>query len=130
MQRRLGMGLIAASLFVFGVVAQAQGPTPAGTATTLAISPSPSAIKQQVTLTARVALAKVGPHAPTGTVEFFDLDTSLGTAVLSTSNGVHSAVLQLTTLAAGPHSISAKYLGDTNCADSRSPLVAHVVIGQ
>jgi hypothetical protein len=83
-----------------------------------------------VKLTARVALASPAPVRPTGVVEFFDLDGSLGTATLAVVNSANTAVLELTTLAAGPHNISAKYLGDANCADSRSQAIAHVVIGR
>ncbi len=109
-QTRLVVGIfIAAALLAIDVPVRSQGPARVGTATNLDVSPNPTAAGQAVKLTARVALANPGPNAPTGTVEFFDLDTPLGTATLSTSNATHVAVLELTTLSAGPHTISAKY---------------------
>jgi hypothetical protein len=122
--------LAAALLATVAVEGKGQAPPAAGTATALNISPNPSQQGQAVRLTARVALVTPGPNAPTGTVEFFDLETSLGTATLAASSSGRAAVLELTTLGAGPHSISARYLGDTQCAGSRSPMVAHEVMGQ
>ena len=129
--RILGGLLIAAGFVTAGLKGQSPVPVAAvGTATTLTVSPNPSPAGDPVTLTARVALVNPGPHAPTGDVEFFDVDTSLGTATLSTSSSPSTATLAVPSLASGPHSISAKYLGDSHCVDSRSPVVAHVVVGQ
>jgi hypothetical protein len=119
---------IAAAFLTPDVKGQGPGAPAAPTATTLTVSPNPSPSGESVTLTARVALVSPGPNAPTGDVEFFDVDTSLGTATLSSASP-RTATLVLTSLGSGPHSISAKYLGDSSCADSRSPIVAHVVIG-
>jgi hypothetical protein len=121
---------MAGGLTIAATESQEQGPAGAATVTTLSIPPKPSAATEPVVLVARVALANPGPNAPTGTVEFFDLETSIGTATLSTVNSIPTARLEVTALAAGPHSISARYLGDSHCAGSRSPIVAHVVMGQ
>src|SRR5205085_10287105 len=75
----------------------------AGTNTTVSSSPNPSVFGSQVTLTAMVTSAG---GAPTGIVALFDGTTALGTASLD-SNG--KATLLISTLNAGPHSITATY---------------------
>jgi len=123
----------AGNLLVIGglatLAAQAVPQAPAGvsTATVLTMSPTPSTAGEEVALTARVTLVNPAPDAPTGTVEFFDLETSLGTASLSSER---TATLKLTSLGTGPHPITAKYLGDDRCAASVSAIVSHVVMGQ
>lgn len=97
------------------------------TATVLTIAPNPSSTGEEVAISARVNLVNPAPDGPTGTVEFFELETSLGTATLSDER---VATLKLTSLAPGPHPITAKYLGDTRCAGSLSAVVSHLVMGQ
>jgi hypothetical protein len=65
-----------------------------------------------VTFTAHVA----GAGTPTGSVEFVDGTTQLGTAKLS--NG--TATLTLPHLAAGHHQVTASYNGDADNAPSKS----------
>ncbi len=109
-----------------------QGPPPQlpGTATVLLLSAERSSAGTAVTLTARVAPANPGPFTPSGTVEFFDVQTSVGIATLETSPNGISAVLTMATLGAGPHILTAKYLGDANLAPSTSGPAMHLVSGQ
>ncbi|MFC6646386.1 Ig-like domain repeat protein [Granulicella cerasi] len=90
------------------------------TTTTLAASGTGLAGKA-LTLTATV-ISSTG--TPTGTVNFFDGATNLGTATLSAS-GV--ATLSLTTLATGNHSITATYVGDSNYTTSTSTAVSQTI---
>ncbi|MGB8260914.1 MAG: Ig-like domain repeat protein [Terracidiphilus sp.] len=93
----------------------------ATTSTALTSSQNPSVVGAQVTFTATVT----GNGAtPTGSVNFLDGTTVLGTGNLSTS-GV--ATFATATLAAGTHSITAAYLGDTNDAKSTSAPLSQVV---
>ncbi|MEN6369305.1 MAG: Ig-like domain repeat protein [Thermotogota bacterium] len=73
---------------------------------------------QQVTLTATVT-----PSAATGSVTFYDGASSLGSETLS--GGV--ATLQTSALAAGDHSLTAKYNGDTTYDSSTSDPVTQTV---
>ena len=86
--------------------------------TTLASSPNPSLSGASVSLTATVS-----PMEATGTVEFKDGAASLGVAVVS--NDI--AVLSVSSLAAGSHSLTADYSGDTTYAPSASAPLDHVL---
>jgi hypothetical protein len=90
------------------------------TATALAASPNPATTNQAVTLTATVTATSGNP---TGSVTFFDGGTSLGSGTIS--SGV--AALQLTSLTAGVHNLTAQYAGNTNFAASASSSVAETV---
>jgi len=96
----------------------AQVITPAPTSVVLASAPNPSIYGQTVTLTAAVT-----PAAATGTVQFLDGATSLGTAAIAGG----SAVLTDPTLTAGTHSVTAVYGGSTNYATSTSAAIAQTV---
>jgi hypothetical protein len=94
----------------FAIVATAELYDPAAdepnTSVTLTASPAPATYGQSVTLTAAVTS---GTGVPTGSVEFFDGATSLGTASLS------GGIAEVTTaaLSAGSHSLSAVYTPDS-----------------
>ena len=90
----------------------------ANTTTGLASSKNPSTSGDSVTFTATVT-----PSAATGTVQFLDGATSLGSAALSGG----TASLSTSALAAGNHSITAVYGGDGTYAGSTSALVTQVV---
>jgi uncharacterized membrane protein len=90
----------------------------AATSVTLASSLNPSPFGQSVTFTATVS-----PASATGTVQFLDGATSLGTATVSGGG----AALAISTLATGAHSITAVYSGDANCLTSTSAAVAQTV---
>jgi len=88
------------------------------TTTTVVSSVNPSSVGQPVTFTATVSGA-----APTGTVQFFDGATSLGSGSLSGS----VAALATSSLTAGTHSITANYGGNASNAPSTSPALSQVV---
>jgi hypothetical protein len=91
------------------------------TTTTLSSSLNPSHAGNAVTFTAHVASA--GPVAPSGKVQFFDGTTSIGATTVSGQ----IATLNLSTLALGPHSITAHYLSDNANAKSISPVLIQTV---
>ena len=88
--------------------------------TTLTISaPNPSTFGQSVTFTATVTAVAPGAGTPTGTVEFFDGTTLLGSGT-PTTPGVWT--LSTAALTAGSHpDITAQYSGDNNFLGSDSP---------
>jgi hypothetical protein len=90
----------------------------ASTSTTLAALPNPSIPGQSVTFTATVT-----PAAASGTVNFMEGNTSLGSATLS--NG--SASFSTSALAAGAHAVTAAYAGDNNFNASSSSAVTQNV---
>lgn len=96
----------------------------AGTTTTLAAAPNPSVFGQNVTLTATVAATAPGAGLPTGTVNFFDGITPIGSGVLD-AGGV--ATLTTAALAVNAHMVSAQYAGDTNFNTSTSNTVGQTV---
>jgi hypothetical protein len=93
-------------------------PAPTVTSTSLAVSPNPATAAQSVTLTASVTPIPAG--SPLGAVSFFDGSTLLGTANL---NGSGVAVLSLSTLSTGIHSLTAMYSGNSGFATSTSSAV-------
>jgi hypothetical protein len=93
----------------------------ATTTTNLASSLNPSGYGQQVTLTATVTPSSSG--TPTGTVTFYDGTTALGTGTLSSNNASLNGVI----FAAGSHTITASYAGDSNVEGSTSPALSQTV---
>lgn len=87
------------------------------TATSLSTAPNPSELSKATTLKATVA-----GGAPTGTVEFRDGATLLGSAPLV--GGV--AQLAVSSMAVGNHTLSAAYLGD-NTHDVSTGIALHKV---
>jgi large repetitive protein len=93
----------------------------AQSASTTTISATPagqSTVGQLVTFTATVA-----PAAATGSVQFNDGNTAIGTGALV--NGV--ATFSTSALKGGNHAITAAYLGDSNVAASVSAKLAYKV---
>ena len=87
--------------------------------TSLTSAPNPSVSGQSVALTATVT-----PSAATGTVEFFDGVTSLGTSPVSSG----TAVLNTSSLAVGAHTnLTAVYSGDALYSGSTSAAHSHTV---
>ncbi len=97
----------------------------AATSTALSAAPNPGGQGQAVTLTAKVSVTSPGSGSPTGTVEFFNGSTSLGTGTLS-STGI--ATLQTPLLPLGTNSLTAKYAGDTNFTTSTSPAFTETIL--
>jgi len=88
------------------------------------------AADQTLTLTAEVRPIVQGSGIPTGTVEFYDGPTALGSAGLSMVNGVATASTGVK-LVVGLHPIIVKYTGDLSYAPSRSvPPLAQFVTAQ
>jgi hypothetical protein len=92
-------------------------------ADTLATTPNPSTFGQPVTITDTIPNAPNGT-APTGTVQFYDYTTPIGTPQPVTG-GV--ATLVTSTLPVGTDSITGVYSGDTNFAQVTSNAVNQVV---
>jgi hypothetical protein len=100
----------------------AQTVNKAATTTTLVSSLNPSNHGQAVTFTATIAPAFGG--AVTGTVNFKDGATIIGTGAV---NAAKKATFTTSTLTVGTHSISAVYTGNTNLKSSFSTAVKQVV---
>jgi hypothetical protein len=96
------------------------GSTLSPTTTTLASSLNPSTFGQLVTFTASVSS---GAGTPTGTVEFFDGTTLLGSGTLTSGNASFST----SGLAVSSHSIVAKYEGDGGYRLSISDPISQIV---
>jgi Bacterial Ig-like domain (group 3)/FG-GAP-like repeat len=97
------------------------------TTTALTSSANPSQFEQAVTFTATVTgRPSFGETTPTGTVNFLDGATSIGTSPL---NGSGVAILTTSTLPVGTNSITASYSGDTDFAPSTSPALQQLVQG-
>lgn len=94
----------------------------ATTATTLTSSVNPSRYGQTTLLTASVAVTN-GSGNLTGSVSFYDASTLIGT--VSLSNGV--AVLPVSQLSSGTHSLTAVYSGDSIFNGSTSTAVSQLV---
>lgn len=96
----------------------------ASTGTALTSSVNPSVFGQSTTLTATVSAIAPGAGTPTGTVEFRDGATVLGSGTL---NGSGVATLATSALSAGSHTLSAVYAGDSNFLTSTSSGLAQTV---
>ncbi len=96
----------------------------ATTITAVSFSPASPVLDQDVTLTATITPATTGPAAPSGTVEFFEGSTLLGSGTVS--NDV--ATLVTTALPLGTSSVTAEYIGDGNYTGSTSPAVSVTVV--
>ncbi len=94
-----------------------------GTNFVLTSSANPSVYGSSVTLTATLTGVGAGV-TPTGTIQFMDGATNLGSAV-TLSSGV--ATYATATLAAATHSITAVYSGDSNYTGSTSSVLSQVV---
>ena len=107
---------------------QADAPTlqvnPITTTVTLVAAPSPSLFTQTVTLTATAAAAF---GAATGTVDFYDGTTLIGSDGLSTVSGQQVATFATGSLALGGHTLTAKYAATGNFAADDSDPVSHTV---
>jgi hypothetical protein len=89
-------------------------------ATTLSLhsTPNPLVAGSKAVLDATVSVASPGAGTPTGTVTYYDNGAPLGTSALDSSG--HASV-QLATVAAGFHGLTASYSGDESFLGSSSP---------
>jgi hypothetical protein len=90
----------------------------AGTTANLASSLNPSVSGQAVTFSAQVS-----PATATGSIQFKDGTTLLGTVIV----GGGSAALTVSSLPVGSHSITATYSGDANYTGSASAALTQTV---
>lgn len=95
----------------------------ASTTTTLTAAPSSAVFGQAVVLTATLAVVSPGSGVPTGTVEFLNGTTSIGSATLNA--GV--ATLTTSSLPVGSNAITARYQGDPNFLASTSATLSQQV---
>lgn len=93
------------------------------TSTSVASSPNPSLTGQSITFTAHVSVLS-GTGNPTGTVQFLDGATVIGT---DAPNGAGQAVFSTSSLGAGSHSITATYLGSGSFEASTSLAITQIV---
>jgi hypothetical protein len=97
-------------------------PVATATSVNLTANPNPGTTGQSVTLTATVSSVAATP-AITGKVTFLD-----GSAVIGSSNvSGGTASISAAFTAAGAHSLTAVYSGDTHYAPSTSPVYTQVV---
>jgi hypothetical protein len=99
-------------------------PNRGGAQISLASSQNPSAPGQQVTFSASVVPNVPGVPAPTGTVQFSDGGSSLGTVPLSSAG---TAAFSTSALTFGTHAIEARYSGDANFPARTFPGLFQVV---
>jgi hypothetical protein len=92
---------------------------PRPTTTSVTVSPRASTTGQPVSFTATVA-ANGGSTSPTGSVSFTDNGTPIGTSTLTTTDGVTTTSMLVTTLPLGVNSIGATFGGDANFGASAS----------
>ena len=95
-------------------------------ATALTSDINPSVFGQSVTFSATVTAVAPASGTPTGTVDFFDGATNLGTGTLDGS-GIATLAVSTLDVSGSPHSITADYSGDTNFATSTSTAVLQTV---
>ena len=101
------------------------------TTTTLVTTTSgtPSVVGQTVTFTATVSSNAPGTGSPTGTVQFYDGITLLGSGTLVlTGPNTSQATYSTSSLTLGNHSITSFYSGDTNYTSSNAPAITQVVV--
>ncbi len=95
----------------------------AQSAIVLTSSLNPSTYGTSVTFTATITSSS--PTAATGTVNFYDGATKIGSGTLAGNPAV--ATFAIATLTVGTHSITAVYAGDTDNSSGTSPAVSQVV---
>ncbi len=99
------------------------------TTTTAGASPSSANLGQTVTFTATVSANSPGSGTPTGTVDFYETTTSTDLTPGGVALTSGTASFSTTSLAAGPHTITATYSGDGNFLSSYGT-AGTVTVGQ
>src|SRR5207247_40562 len=98
----------------------------ASTTTSLTSGTNPSVFGQSVTFTATVTVNAPGAGTPTGTVNFLDGATNIGTCSLPAA-APFTCTFSTGALSVATHSITAAYIGDGNFLTSTSAAVSQVV---
>ena len=96
----------------------------ADTTTTVTSSVNPTVFGQSTTFTAQVNPVPPGGGTRTGTVDFKDGATTIGSGAVNASG---QATFSTGSLTVGPHAITAVYNGDTNFNGSTGSLPTHTV---
>ena len=99
---------------------EAQAAPKVPTTTRLSVGKNPLQEGQAATFTATVAPVARVESSPAGDVEFLDGPTVIGTATLEQGDNGLTATLSISTLAVGPHPISARYVGNEGFGASTS----------
>jgi hypothetical protein len=102
-------------------------PNVGSAAATLTVAPSSATITYGSAFSATATLTYSGNTAPTGTVTFTIDGVSQGTAPVTTTAGVTTAMLAIPTPTVGTHNLAANYAGDTNFAAATTQSVSIVV---
>src|SRR5262249_34936232 len=90
--------------------------------------PSARALALMATITPQFTSSGPSPIGPTGTVTFYDGSTVIGTASPTWFSGdMYRAVLGISTLSIGSHSITAVYSGDTNFHSATTAALAQTI---
>jgi len=113
-----GLGSVDAN----ALVTKYSGTAGATTTTTITSSSLTANANTSVTFTATVTTA--GSSSPTGTVNFSDGSTQIGSGTISSGK----ATFQTTSLSVGGHSISANYVGDSKNAPSTSAVLTETIL--
>lgn len=116
------------SNFKTGSASVVEAVTKAETTTTLIATPSPSSEDQNVEIKANVAAVAPGGGSPTGTVVFTANGDVIGAGSLAPAAGGSQAVLNVSDLAPGTHTIEATYAGDAGYHGSAAAPISQVVI--
>jgi hypothetical protein len=95
----------------------------ANSSVSLSSSPNPSTFGVPVQLIAIVAAIAPGAGTPTGTINFMDGSTQMGSGLLA--NG--KAVLSISSLTTGSHNITASYSGDSNFNSTIASGIGNVI---
>ena len=122
-RRQLGHGQYSGDANFIASTSPAVSMTVAATATsatTVTFSPSSPSYGQTVTLTATVTPISPLTGAPTGTVEFFNGTTLLGSETLTAGTNSSTASFTTSSLPVAANSITAQYSGDSNFTSSTS----------
>lgn len=108
--------------YPFGSVTVTVQPFSTATTTSLSAAPSPVQAGSSTVLTATVTGTQ-STGVPTGTVNFFDGTTMIGSAAVAAASSGSSVSASLSTILNGPgaHSLSAQYGGDSSNTASTSP---------
>ena len=97
------------------------------TTTTLSATPNPQLWGSQVTMTATVS---TGTGTLGGNVEFMDGSTELGSVAVTASGETGAAIYKTSSLAVGPHQLTAVYEGDgVHGTSTSSPAVTENIQG-
>jgi hypothetical protein len=96
-----------------------------GSATTTTLTSSSNPATSGITVTFTATVTTTGSNAPTGTVNFNDGATTIGTGTISAGKATFSS----STLGDGGHSLTAVYAGDSKNAPSTSAALIETIEG-